>query len=222
MTRNPDPALGLHNNGNVLGRRLLALLVAVAAVIVAAASLIRTTRSFYRLDFPVSWLETGLRVGEVTTGSTADSAGLQEGELIVAVDGVAVDALEDPMFVLAVGDERRLTVLNLAGELNELPYRPPPPNLDPVYLARSVVAMLGLACAVCAAFVTRRREVPTFLLLAAAALLLGAIPHRTAATVAGLKVLHRIAGAAVPFLLVRFFAIFPERRWSMGYPTDCR
>jgi len=199
----------------VLARRLLGLVVAVAALIVAAASVIRTTRSFYGLDFPVSWLENGLQVGKVVEGTTADSSGLQEGELIVAVDGTAVDTLEDPVFVLAVGTEHHLTVLNLAGELNELHYRPPPPVLDPVYLARTGVAVLGLACAVCAAFVTRRREVPTFLLLAAAALLLGAIPHRTAASLVGLKVLHRAAGAAVPFLLVRFFAVFPERRWSM-------
>ena len=36
-----------------------------------------------------------------------------------------------------------------------------------------------------------------------------------AATVLSLKVLHRVAGAATPFLVIRFFAIFPERRHSM-------
>ena len=72
-------------------RRLLLTAVAVITVVVAGTSLIRTVRSFYRLDFPVSWIEEGLVVDEVPTGSSAESAGLSEGDLVIDVDGVGIE-----------------------------------------------------------------------------------------------------------------------------------
>jgi len=199
----------------VLPRRVLLLIVFAATVVVSGTSLIRTVRSFYRLDFPATWVERGVRVSAVPPGSSAQDANLAAGELIVAVDGIAVNRLEDPLFALSVGDEHRLTIRSQAQGVREVVFHPPPPIIDSLYLARSAVGLFGLACALWAVFATRRREAATFLLLAAASVLIGSIPHRTASTQATLKVIHRAASAALPFLIVRFFSIFPERRRSM-------
>ena len=196
-------------------RRVLLSLIALVAVVVAGTSMMHTVRGFYRLDFSVTWIAEGVQVDAVPAASSAQLAGLRPGDLVVAVDAVAISRLEDPTFVLAAGEEHRLTVRGPAGGLRDVTYRPPSPVVDPIYLARSAVGMVGLLCALVAIWTTRRREAATFLLLAAASLLMGAIPFRTAATAEGLRVLHRLAGAAVPLLLVRFFAIFPERRHSM-------
>ena len=190
-------------------------MVFAATVVVSGTSLIRTVRSFYRLDFPATWVERGVRVSAVPPGSSAQDANLAAGELIVAVDGIAVDRLEDPLFALSVGNEHRLTIRSQAQGVREVVFHPPPPIIDSLYLARSAVGLFGLACALWAVFATRRREAATFLLLAAASVLIGSIPHRTASTQATLKVIHRAASAALPFLIVRFFSIFPERRRSM-------
>jgi len=201
--------------GAMIGRRLFLTLVAVLTVVVAGTSLIRTVRSFYRLDFPISWVEEGVVVGEVPGGSSAERAGLVSGDLVVAVDGVPIERLEDPAFVLAGGEEHGLTVQRLEGGLSELQFQSPPPVINPVYLARSAVGLFGLACALYAVWTTRRREAATFLFLAAAALILGAVPNRIASAELALQVVRRGAGAALPFLIVRFFAVFPERKRSM-------
>jgi signal transduction histidine kinase len=196
--------------------RTLAVLLALVTLTVAVTSLVRTARSFYKLDFTVTWMEDGVRVNQVPAGSTAQASGLAEQDLIVAVDGVPVLTLEDPIFALAGGEEHQLLVLPPnQGEERRVMFRPPPPEVDTVYLARSAVGIFGLACAVWAIVATRRREATTFLLLAAASLVVGAIPHRTAETEQSLRVLHRVASAAIPFLVIRFFAIFPERRQTM-------
>ncbi len=195
--------------------RLVYAVIAVFSVLVAGTSLIRTVQSFYQVDFRVTWVEAGLRVNEVTPGSTGDLAGLVQGDLITAIDGVSVNIYENPLFSLASGFEHVLTVQGHKGQVKTPIYRPPPPRIEDVYLARSVVGAFGLVCATIAAFTTRRREALTFLLLASASFLVGAIPHRTAASAIGLAVLHRSAGAAMPFLLVRFFAIFPNQRRRM-------
>ena len=70
----------------MLKRRLILNVVAVFVVVVAGTSLIRTVRSFYRLDFPVAWIEQGLVVSDVPPGSSAANAGLTNGDLIVSVD----------------------------------------------------------------------------------------------------------------------------------------
>jgi PAS domain S-box-containing protein len=199
----------------VLRQRILLLLVFVVTVTVAGTSLIRTIRSFYRLDFPVTWIEQGIRVAEAPEGSSARDAELLEGDLIVAMDEIDVGRLEDPVFAMAVGEEHQLTVRSDTGEEREVVYRPPPPAINPVYLARSAVGLFGLACALWAGFTTNRREAATFLMLAAASLIIGAVPHRTAASQLGLQIIHRAASTALPFLVVRFFSIFPERRRSM-------
>ena len=71
-------------------RRILLTLIAVFVVIVSGTSLIRTVRSFYRLDFPVSWVEEGLVINEVPAGSTAEAAGLSKGDTVIEVDVVSV------------------------------------------------------------------------------------------------------------------------------------
>jgi PAS domain S-box-containing protein len=199
----------------VVRRRLLLTIVFLATVVVAGASLIHTIRSFYRLDFPVRWIERGVRVGEAPAGSSAAAAGLQAGDLIVSVDGIDVIRLEDPLFVLAAGQEHRLVVQPKSGEARDLVFVPPRPAIDTLYLARSAVGLFALACALWVVFSTDRRESSTFLVLAAASVLVGSIPHRTAAEDLGLQVIHRAASSALPFLIVRFFAIFPERKRSM-------
>ncbi len=200
---------------NVRVRRALLTLIALAAVAVAGTSMIRTVRGFFRLDFTVTWIAEGVRVDRVPAASSARLADLRPGDLIVSVDAVPIARLADPLFVLAAGEEHRLTVHDRGGEVRDVVYRPPSPVVDPVYLARSTVGLVAVLCALMAVWTTTRREGATFLLLAAAALLMGAIPFRTAATAEGLRMLHRLSGAAVPLLLVRFFAIFPERRHSM-------
>ena len=60
----------------MLKRRLILNLVAAFVVVVAGTSLIRTVRSFYRLDFPVAWVEQGLVVDDAPPGSSAEGAGL--------------------------------------------------------------------------------------------------------------------------------------------------
>lgn len=196
--------------------RLACAAITICTVLVAGTSLIRTVQSFYQVDFAVTWVEGGLHVDEVTQRSTGDIAGLIRGDLITAIDGVSVDSFNNPLFSLASGFDHVLTVQQPGGTVKTPIFRPPPPRIQDVYLARSAVGAFGLACAAIAAFTTRRREALTFLLLASASLLVGAIPYRTAATATGLAVLHRSAGAAMPFLLVRFFAIFPNQRRRMA------
>ncbi len=212
------PASALHSSPGVGLRRTLLVLVALAALAVAGWSVVRTVRTFFTLDFGVSWVESGVRVELVPPASTAADAGLRAGDLLVAVDGHSLAALADPVYRLASHGEHVVEVVDLQGSRREVVYHPPPPRLDLVYLARCLVAILGLACALAGALLTRRSEVPTFVLLAASALLLATIPHRTAASGLTLSVIHRMAGAAVSFLLVRFYAMFPEReRWQRGW-----
>ncbi len=199
----------------MLKRRLILNLVAAFVVVVAGTSLIRTVRSFYRLDFPVAWVEQGLVVDDAPLGSSAEDAGLAKGDLIVSVDGVSIDRLEDPAFVLAGGEEHDLTISHPDGGFSEIRYRSPPPVVNWVYLARTLVGFLGLGCALYAVWRTNRREAATVLLLAATAVILGAVPNRIASAELILQVVRRSAGAALPFLIARFFSIFPERDRSM-------
>jgi len=196
-------------------QRALLVAVTIAALAVAVTSLIHTARGFFWLDFAVTWVEGGVQVDQVPAATTAQSAGLQEGDLIIAIDGMPVERVEDPLFVLAAGSEHLLAVRDPAQLVRDVVYRPATPRVDLVYLARSVVAMLGLGCALIAVLTTQRREAATFLLVAVAVLMLASIPHRTAAAELHLKMLHRMAGAAVPFLLLRMFVIFPEGRRSV-------
>jgi len=196
-------------------RRILLTLIAVFVVIVSGTSLIRTVRSFYRLDFSVSWVEEGLVINDVPAGSTAEAAGLTVGDTVVEVDGVSVERLDDPAFILAGGADHDLSIRHADGSISELRFRSPPPTFNSVYLARTAVGFLGLACALVAVWGTRRREAATFLLLAVAALILGAVPNRIASAELLFQIIRRGVGAALPFLIVRFFAIFPERDRSM-------
>jgi 2-alkenal reductase len=79
-------------------------------------------------DLPVetgAWIQAGPQSGEsaVVDGSPADDAGVQEGDIITAVDGTPVD-LENPLdlqiLTFAPGAEITLTVLR-DGETLELP-----------------------------------------------------------------------------------------------------
>jgi signal transduction histidine kinase len=196
-------------------RRILLTVVAVFVVVVSLTSLIRTVRTFYRLDFPVSWVEEGLVIDEVPAGSSAEAAGLASGDTVVEVDGVPIGRLDDPAFMLAGGEDHAIGVLHIDSSVSELRFRSPPPVINSVYLARTAVGFLGLGCALYAVWGTRRREAATFLLFAVAALILGAVPNRIAAADLALQVIRRGVGAALPFLIVRFFAIFPERDHSM-------
>lgn len=196
-------------------RRVLLTLIALFTVVVSGSSIVRTVRSFYRLDFRVSWVETGLLVDSAPDGSSAAVAGLAKGDLVIKVDGVAIERFDDPAFVLSSGDEVGITVLRIDGSGKELRFRSPPPAVNSVYLARTAVGLIGLALALYTVWATPRREASTFLLLASAALLLGAVPNRIAAAELALQVVRRAAGAALPFLIARFFAIFPERTRSM-------
>jgi two-component system NtrC family sensor kinase len=193
-------------------RRAVLVAVAVASFAVAATSAIRTVRSFYQLDFGVTWIAEGIRLDQVLQGSSADQAGLAAGDLIVAVDGVGLERLENPLFGLASGAEHELTVRRGGETLTGVVYRPPPARVDSPYLARSAVAAFGLCCALVALFRTDRREAATFLMLAVCALLVGVIPIRVAAGLGPMAIIHRSAAAAIPFLAIRFFMIFPERR----------
>ncbi len=206
----------------MLGRRIGLTLVALATVVVAGWSLIRTVHSFYRLDFPVSWLEEGVVVDEVPIGSSAAAAGLRTGDAIIAVDGIEIGRLEDPAFLLAGGEQHQLALRGTDGEGREIVFFPPPPVIEPVYLARTSVGFIGLLCALLVVWKTDRREAAVLLLIAAASLILGAVPNRIAASREELQVLHRIAGAVLPFLIARFFIIFPERRaavWILDLGT---
>jgi PAS domain S-box-containing protein len=195
----------------VAWKRTLLVVLAAATLAVAGTSLVRTIRGFYQLDFTVTWERDRLVVDSVPAGSSAADAFLEPGDRIVSVDGTPVSRLEDPIFVLSAGDSHRLRVRDPLEVSRELTYIPPSPEIDPVYLARSLVGLVGLGCALFALFTTRRREAATFVLLACAAVILGTVPHRTAASGLALQVIHRVAGAALPFLVIRFFAIFPER-----------
>ena len=53
-------------------------------MVVAGSSLLRTVQSFYRLDFSVRWLEQGIVVDQVPTGSSAAAADLRPGDVIEA------------------------------------------------------------------------------------------------------------------------------------------
>jgi signal transduction histidine kinase len=191
----------------------------VATIVVAGSSLIRTVRSFYRLDFSVRWLEEGVVVDEVPSDSSAAIAGLREGDVVVAVDGFEVGKLEDPAFLLAGGEQHQLVVRGSDGGRREVVFHPPPPAIDQVYLARTSVGLLGLLCALFVVWKTSRREAAVLLLVASASLILGAVPNRIAATQQELQILHRVAGAVLPFLIARFFLIFPERT-TRAWPLD--
>jgi len=193
-------------------RRVVLVLVALVAVVVAVVAGSRTFATFRTLDFGVAWEEGGIRVVQVPPGSSADRSGLRPGDVIVAVDGTPVAGLGDPVRRLLRAGEHELEVTGEGRAGVTLRYVPPPLRVDPVYLARTVVAIVGLLLALSAVLGTSRPEATTFLLLAVASLVVAAVPHRVAADSEILRVLHRAAGAAIPFLLVRFFAIFPGGR----------
>jgi len=182
----------------VLGRRLFLSLIAAATVVVAGWSLIHTVHSFYRLDFPVRWVQGEVVVDAAPPGSSAAVAGLHPGDAIVAVDGIEVGRLEDPTFLLAGGDHHLLAVRGRDGGLAEVGFHPPSPVIEPVYLARTSVGLFALVCALFAVWKTTRREAAVLLLVAVASLILGAVPNRIAASWTGLQALYRMAGAACP------------------------
>lgn len=193
-------------------QRAFLLLLASTSILIAGASILRTVRGFYQLDFQLSWVEDGVRVEKIRRDSPAAEAGLQPGDFIVGIDGTPITQLEDPVFSLAGGSEHQLLVLRENTRVGPLIYHPPTPQWDQDYLARTFVGAFALLCALIAVFRTDRREAPVFLLLAASALLVGAIPHRTASLSLTFTILHRAAGMAIPFLLLRFFLVFPERK----------
>lgn len=199
----------------MLVRRLILTLVALATIVVAGSSLLRTVQSFYRLDFTIRLAEEGIVIEQVPPGSSAAVTNLSPGDVIETVDGLEVALLEDPRFFLAGGEQHLLAVRDTDGERREVTFFPPPPAIDKVYLARTSVGLLGLLCAVFVVWKTSRREAAVLLLIASASLILGAVPNRIAATKEELQILHRMAGAALPFLIARFFIIFPERRTSL-------
>ena len=92
-------------------RRVLLTLVALFTLAVVGTSMIRTIRSFYGLDFPVTWEERGIRVEEVPSGSSAAVSALAVGDVITAVDTIAVERLVDPVFGLAAGSEHLIELL---------------------------------------------------------------------------------------------------------------
>ncbi len=193
-------------------RRIAFILVTAFALVVAAISMVRTIRSFHVLDFQVTWTTDTLHIDVVPDGSSAQGAGLRSGDRIAAIDGTPISQMSDPGRVLTWGDVHRLEVFRPGhGEL-AVSFHPPPPQIDPVYLARSVVAIAGIICALLAVLGTAREEAATMLLLALAALILATVPHRIAASNALFAMLHRASGAALSFLLVRFFAVFPDQR----------
>lgn len=185
--------------------------LSAAIVVVAILSVVHTVRSFFVLDYAATWVETGLRVDRAPPGSSADLAGLLAGDLVVEANGRPLSALSDPAFLLASGGELSLGVRRQDGSSAVVAYVSPPPVIDAVFLSRSLVALVGLACALIAVVTTRRREAVTFLLMALASLVVATVPHRTAASGVLFAVLHRASGAAISFLLLRFFAIFPGR-----------
>ena len=182
-------------------RRIVLTLGAVFVVVVSGTSLIRTVRTFYRLDFPVSWVEQGLVINEVPPGSSAEAAGLKPRDTVIGVDGVPLERLDDPAFMLAGGEEHVLSVRHRDDLVSEVNFRSPPPAINSVYLARTAVGFFGLGCALYALWGTRRREAATFVLLAMTALILGAVPNRIAATELLFQVIRRGVGAALPSMM---------------------
>ncbi|NOZ94313.1 MAG: PAS domain S-box protein [Acidobacteria bacterium] len=193
-------------------RRLVVGLVTLLALGLSAGSMYRTLRTFRVLDFSVNWREDGLQVVQVPPGSTAERSGLHSGDTIVSIDDRLVSTMSDPTRVFLSVGGHRLTVHRQDGTREELLYQPPALHVDPVYLARSLVALVGLVCAVIAVLGTGRREATTFFLLVLASLIVATVPHRIAGMSVVLRLVHRAAGAAIPFLLVRFFVVFPRAR----------
>lgn len=196
-------------------QRLFLLLVAATTILISGASILQTLRSFYHLDFHPTRVAEGLRVDTIQPNSPAADAQLQLGDVILNIDEIPVAQLEDPVFSLAGGSGHRLMIRRNDEILGPFEYQPPPPRWDQDYLARSFVGAFALFCALVAVYRTRREEAPIFLLLAASALIVGAIPHRTASQSLSFSVLHRAAGMAMPFLLLGFFLVFPRQKRSL-------
>ena len=98
--------------------RILSLLLALSLVTGAAAMAQDADgRPFLGIAFSIE--ADGALVREVLPGSPADDAGLQAGDLIVAVDGAAMsaDALAETIGSMAPGDAITLTVLRDDAEL---------------------------------------------------------------------------------------------------------
>jgi len=198
-------------------RRILLFLLGVMTLVLAGASTLRTVRGFYQLDFALVWLEGGLRVEVVHPESSAAAAGLRTGDLVTSIDNTPVGKLEDPVFSLAGGGEHQILVLRKGAIHGPLSFHPPSPKWDKPYLARTIVGMIALICGMIAVLRIGGPQAKVFLLLSVSALLVGAIPHRTASLSLGFTFLHRAAGMAMPFMLVRFFLIFPRGRRRLFY-----
>ncbi len=208
----PGRRLRQDPGARVVIRRVLVALVTLLALGLSISSMYRTLRTFRVLDFSVNWGEDGLRVVQVPPGSTAERSGLRPSDIILSIDDRLVSSMPNPTGVFLGVGSHRLTVQRQDGTRENLLYQPPPLHLDPVYVARSLVALVGLICAVIAVLGTRRREAMTFFLLALSSLVVATVPHRIAGMSMLLKLVHRAAGAAIPFLLVRFFVVFPRGR----------
>ncbi len=190
--------------------RLTVAALAAVGLSVAVVSAVHTVRGFFRLDFPVTWVEAGIRVDAAPPGSSGAAAGLAAGDLVVRIDGRALTEVERPLRRLAVG-RHRIEVVRRDGSRLETVLAPPP-HVDPVWISRTLVALAGFACALFTLARNPKPEAPTFALLATAALVLAAVPHRTAAALPALGFLHHAAGGSVGYLLLRFFWQFPGRR----------
>ncbi|RMF86065.1 MAG: hypothetical protein D6739_03690, partial [Nitrospirae bacterium] len=190
--------------------RIAAGLLAALGLTVAVVSAVHTVRGFFRLDFPATWVEAGIRVEAAPPGSGAAAAGLAAGDLVVRIDGRPLTEVRDPLRLLATR-RHRLEVVRRDGSRFETVLAPAP-RLDSVWISRTLVALVGFACALFTLARNPKREAPTFALLATAALVLAAVPHRTAAALPALGFLHRAAGGSVGYLLLRFFWMFPGRR----------
>jgi len=194
-------------------QRVLFVVLAAVALTVAVASILQTVRGFYQLDFSLSRTPKGdFRVESVPDGSSAADAALYPRDRIISIDGIPTKDLQDPLFSLAGGSEHALEIRRAGRVLGPVSFQPPPPTWDRAYLARTLVGIFALICSVIAVIRTERAEAPVFLLLSVSALLVGAIPHRTASSALVFSLIHRAAGMAMPFLLIRFFLVFPKRR----------
>ncbi len=161
---------------------------------------------------------TGFLVARVEPGSPADVAGLADGDVITAVDGVSTghsQRCQQIMETAGVGRTLRLDLSRHGVDIHtKLTYAPLPRGEALIYLSRSAISIIFLLLGVAVYLKRTDRLGLVFALLCSsfAVLLATPPPIRDLYLYTAHRALLSLAVALLPAFFVHFFLLFPEAK----------
>jgi two-component system, NtrC family, sensor kinase len=196
-------------------RTALLLLLGAIAVTAGLIGALRRIAEFQHLDVAIARTAAGEQVMSVEPRSGASRAGLEPGDLLLAIDGTPVASIRNVESALYA---RRVSMLTITrgGTRHEIAYYPPPSRVDARYLLVAFAAMFTLLVAVAVYLGHPSAHAGRFLVLSEAlfAALVIPLPLSISPSWQLLLLLRDFGRLALPPLLVVFFATFPQRTLS--------